>query len=107
MVKVCLAVVAKVAAVEKMRLPAEVAVPVPEKIWNLAEEVAVPPMAKSSVMFKGETTPKILCQLELPPPAAAAQEGIPPETVRTWEVDPIPSLARVLVAEEYRMSPVV
>ena len=85
MVKVCLAVVAKVAAVEKMRLPAEVAVPVPEKIWNLAEEVAVPPMAKSSVMFKGETTPRILCQLETATTSGCCPRGIPPETVRTWE----------------------
>ena len=42
MVKVCLAVVEMVAAEEKMRFPAEVAVPVRPKIWNLAEEVAVP-----------------------------------------------------------------
>jgi len=76
----CLAVVAMVAAEEKVRLPAEVALPVAEKIWNLAEEVAVPPILRSSVMFKGETTPRILCQLE---EVLVAQAGIPLETVKT------------------------
>ena len=106
-VRVWFLVVWIVPVVSKAREPEVVALPVAEKIWNLALEVAVPPMVRSSVMFRGETTPRILCQLELPPPLAAAQEGIPAETVRTWPVEPTPSLARVLVAEEYRISPVV
>jgi len=43
-----------------------------------------------------------------PADAAAPHVGTPPAlTVRTWPVEPIPSFESVLVADEYRMSPVV
>ena len=48
--------------------------PVARSILNVAEAVEIPPTSKSSVIFKGETAPEFLCQLELPPPLAAAQE---------------------------------
>ena len=41
------------------------------------------------------------------PDAAAAHVGIPPATVRTCPVEPIPILARVFVALAYITSPVV
>jgi len=43
-----------------VRLPDDVALPVVPKTWNLAAEVLVPPIAKSSVIFRGETTPAFL-----------------------------------------------
>jgi len=44
----------------KVRLPDVVAFPVVPNTWNLAVFVAVPPIAKSSVIFKGERTPLFL-----------------------------------------------
>ena len=45
----------------------------------------------------------------LPPLAvlSAPHAGTPPETLSTWPVEPIPSLLQTLVAEPYKISPVV
>ena len=47
---------------EKARLPAVVAVPVSPKTWKRAEEVAVPPTNRSSVMFVGANATLFICQ---------------------------------------------
>ena len=49
----------------KVNVPAVVALPVLPKTWNFAEEVALPPMDKSSVILAGATTPLFLCQKPL------------------------------------------
>src|SRR5579872_3171988 len=46
----------------KVSVPVVVELPVLPKIWNLAEEVDVPPMAKSSAILNGDKTPRFLCQ---------------------------------------------
>ena len=96
-VKDCLAVVLMVGVVLKIKVPEVEALPVRPKTWNLALEVAVPPMAKSSVMLRGVRVPEFLCQLL---PEEVIQDGRPAETDRTWLVEPMASLDRVLAAEE-------
>ena len=82
-VRVCIAVVAMVAALLNIRLPELLALPVVPEIKNLELEVAVPPRLKSSVILRGETTPKFLCQVESAKEAESVQAGMPPDTERT------------------------
>ena len=56
------------------------------------------------MILRGARVPEFLCQLE---PEEVIQDGRPPDTDKTWPLEPTPSLVRVLVAEEYRISPVV
>ena len=79
--RVCLAVVSMVAGVLKVKFPEEEASPVSPKTWNLAEEVAVPPMTKSLEISDGEMTPELSCQMFKP--EELTQLGMPPETVST------------------------
>ena len=71
MVKARASRVAMVGAVPvKVKLPEVVALPVSAATWNLALEVAVPPMARSSVMLVGERTPSSLCHQPWTPEVA-------------------------------------
>ena len=55
--------------------------PVSAKTWNLAEEVEIPPIRRSSVMFKGDRVPSFLCQK-----SAEARPRVPVESgrVQVW-----------------------
>ena len=84
------------AANPRVRLPARLI---------LADEVAVAPRLTSKEVLKGVRAPELLCQkLVL---VVVVQEGRPEEIESVCPDDPIGSLERVLVAEAYRISPVV
>ena len=48
--------------VQSMVLLTELILPVVPSILNLDEPVAIPPIKRSSVMFKGDRVPSFLCQ---------------------------------------------